>query len=79
MVKPNDIDKGSLVKYDPDLPEGMPGIDKLLGIAFDINNVVGIVLDKRNRTKVALISWHNSPWTNTPVWVEYKYLKVVER
>lgn len=75
MVNPNDIDKGSLVRYDPDLP----GIDKLFDKVFDIGNIVGIVLEKRNKTKVALISWHNSPFTNTPTWVEYKYLKVVER
>lgn len=75
MVNPNDIDKGSLVRYDPDLP----GIDKLFDKVFDISNIVGIVLEKRNKTKVALISWHNSPFTNTPTWVEYKYLKVVER
>lgn len=75
MISPSDIDKGSLVRYDPDLP----GIDKLFDKAFDINNIVGIVLQKRNKTKVALISWHNSPFTTTPTWVEYKYLKVVER
>ena len=75
MINPDDIDKGSLVRYDPDLP----GIDKLFDKVFDISNIVGIVLQKRNKTKVALISWHNSPFTNTPTWVESKYLQVVER
>ena len=75
MIHPNDIEKGSLVRYNPDLPH----IDKVLDKAFNISNIVGIVLDKRNRTKVALVSWHNSPFTNTPTWVEYKYLQVVER
>ena len=75
MISPSDIDKGSLVRYDPDLPN----IDKLFDKAFDINNIVGIVLQKRNKSKVALISWHNSPFTTTPTWVEYKYLQVVER
>ena len=49
MVNPDDIDKGSLVRYDPDLP----GIDKLFDKVFDIGNIVGIVLQKRNKTKAA--------------------------
>ena len=33
MINPDDIDKGSLVRYDPDLP----GIDKLFDKVFDID------------------------------------------
>jgi len=75
MISPNDIAKGSLVRYNSDLPD----IDKVLDKAFNISNIVGIVLDKRNKSKIALVSWHNSPFTNTPTWVEYKYLQVVEQ
>lgn len=72
MVQPDDIQHGSLVrltvnsKFDKMLKNG--GLD-----------IVGIVLEKRNKTCTALVYWYNNPVVTTPYWVAYNNLNIVEK
>jgi len=72
MVKPDDIQHGSLVqltvnkKFDRLLSNG--GLD-----------IIGMVLEKRNKSSVALVYWYNNPVVDTPYWIAYSNLIVLER
>ena len=72
MVNPNDIQHGSLVqltvnsKFDKLLSNG--GLD-----------IVGMVLEKRNKSAVALVYWYNNPCIDRPYWIAYSNLRVLEK
>lgn len=72
MVHPDDIQKGSLVRLTVN-----KGFDKLMksgGL-----DIVGIVLEKRNKSCTAYVYWYNNPVVITPYWVAYSNLNLIEK
>jgi hypothetical protein len=72
MIKGEDIQHGSLVqltvnkRFDRLLSSG--GLD-----------IIGMVLEKRNKSSVALVYWYNNPCIDIPYWIAYSNLIVLER